>query len=214
MKGGEGSLGRLLGDDDVVDRVNETLSGINKVIDSVDSIYTEMDFLAMVDANKKPQVEFNLDINSSPERYYRFGIVTPKTAIETKNEKTVVVDNSAPVVTETTERESGKYYFNAMIGRRVDNWGFRIGLIESSGGVGVDYNFSSYNTKFHLDFFNYQKDPGLELRMGMDMNLWNVFYGRVFSENIHFNNREFDFGIGVGIRFKDDDLKNLVGFFF
>lgn len=214
VRQGQGTLGKLVSDDEVIDQVNSTLSGINKIVNKVDSVRTEVHFLTKVNYSESNTSEFNLDINPSPERYYRFGVVSSDFGVEKKRRVTEVIDDEIEKVTETSEQDLETYRFNAMIGRRVNDWNFQIGILESSGAIGIGYEFSPYNLKLGLDLFDYRESIGPQLRLGMDIHLWSVFYGKVTGEDILTDRGNRSFSVGLGVSFTDDDLKTLIGFFF
>ena len=213
VRQGQGTLGKLVSDDEVIDQVNSTLSGINRIVNKVDSIRTEVHFFTKVKYSANNTSEFNLDMNPSPERYYRFGVVSSDFGIENKKRVTEVVDGSIEEVRETSEQKLGTYRFNAMIGRRVNNWNFQIGVLESSGAIGIGYNLSPYNLKFDLDLFDYRANIGPQLRLGMDIHLWSILYGKITGEDVLTDKGNRSLSIGLGISFADDDLKTLIGFF-
>ena len=71
-----------------------------------------------------------------------------------------------------------------MIGRKIHNWTVRFGLFESVGGFGLDYDFTEYNTKLYLDLFDYRDNIGPQLKIGLNVQFWNVFYGKIAGEDL------------------------------
>lgn len=104
-----------------------------------------------------------------------------------------------------TERVKDEYRFSIQVGRRVQDWTFRGGLIESSGGIGVDWDKSDWGSRFTMDVFDYRDDIGVNLRVRYEQQLWNVLYGRVDGDDLLEDNRSATFS--AGLRFNDEDLK-------
>jgi phospholipid/cholesterol/gamma-HCH transport system substrate-binding protein len=75
--------------------------------------------------------------------------------------------------------------------------------------MGIDYDFQRIGTTVSLEAFDYRKDIGINLRLSTEIQLWNVFYGRVELEDMIESRRNATFG--VGLRFNDEDIKSLVG---
>lgn len=98
------------------------------------------------------------------------------------------------------------------IGRRVQDFGFRGGLIESTGGLAVDYYLQNLGTRLSLEAFDYEKDKGANIRFITELQLWNVLYGRISGNDL--TRKERSATIQAGLRFNDEDLKGLMGFFF
>lgn len=211
LRNGKGTLGKLLVEEEIADEVRETLAGVKKIVTKVDSVRTELSLFTGVDTEHGGTTDAQLILFPSPERFYQLGIVTSKIG-PTKEKETVTSVNGG---TETTEirKETDKdtYRFNVQLGRRVHNWSFRGGLIESSGGVGIDYDISSLGTRFSAEAFDYRKNIGVNFRLSSEVHLWNVFYGRLVAEDIAEDLRSFT--ISGGLRFTDEDLKGLLGFF-
>lgn len=211
VKRGKGTMGKLLVEDEIADQVKETLSSVQKIVGKADAIRTELSVFTGATTNGVGETEAALRIFPSPERYYHLGVVTSElgpdkeTIIETTTNGSTVTQNKK-------ERDRDTFRFNVQIGRRVQDFGFRGGLIESTGGLGIDYYFQSLGAKVSLEAFDYDKDDGANVRFITEMQLWNVFYGRAALNNA--TKKERDGTIQAGLRFNDEDLKGLMGFFF
>ena len=214
IRKGQGTLGKLISDEEVIDQVTQTLSGVNRLVNRVDSIQTELNIFTAANSVQNNITELSLDISPSPERFYRVGVVTSDFGIENQKEVRTSVAGGPVTLTETTEVEKGGYLFNAMIGRKVNNWNFRVGLLESSGGLGIDYYLASQNFKLSLDLFDYREAIGPQMRLGLNFHLWNVFYGKIAGEDVLTDKGHRSLSLGAGFRFTDEDLKGLVAFFF
>ena len=79
------------------------------------------------------------------------------------------------------KRNKSKFRINAQIGRRFQSWGVRLGMIESSGGVGIDYHLSLWPATLSAEVFDQREHLGPNVRLATEFQLWNVFYGRVPS---------------------------------
>ena len=125
-----------------------------------------------------------------------------------------LITNTDGVVTNefTTETDQNTYLFDIQLGRKFHNWSFRGGLIQSTGGLGIDYTLSSLGINFGLEAFNYRKEDGINIRFSSELFLWNVVYSKLALEDLAMDSRSVT--MSVGIRFLDEDLKSLIGFFF
>lgn len=211
VKSGKGTVGKLLVEDEIADQVKDTLSSVQKLVGKADAIRTELSVFTGADTDGGAESEVALRIFPSPERYYHLGISTSEIGpdTETITERTV---NGVTTVENKKEREKDTFRFNVQIGRRVQDWGFRGGLIESTGGLGVDYYWQNLGTKFSLEGFDYDKDKGPNIRFITDVQIWNILYGRASANRIGQKDRNAT--VQAGLRFNDEDLKGLMGFFF
>ncbi len=212
VRNGRGSLGRIVAQEDLADDLKQTLSGVNKIVNKVNAIKAELSvFAGYTDgSNNGGETNANLTIYPSPERYYVLGISTSDFGVT--KEKHIYTTTSGTTTEEIKkERTKGQYLFNAEIGRKFHNWSIHGGLIESSGGFGFDYQFSQGKYKVGMDIFDLGHDDGANLRISNEIRLWNVVYGKLNIEKLTQSKK--DTTISAGIRFNDEDLKGLLGFF-
>lgn len=211
VKEGKGTFGSLLRDGELADEVKEAISSVNKLVSRVDSIRTELSLFSGVDTTEGALSSLKLSVFSSPERLYEFGVTTSKEGIEKETKKTVVTDGvSSETVTKSVDKNT--FRFNAMLGRKIQNWVFRGGVIESTGGIGIDYLKNDWGSKFSMEVFDYNESRGANLRLSSETQMWNVIYGKTTLDNVFDNGRSAT--ISAGLKFNDEDLKGLLGFFF
>lgn len=132
--------------------------------------------------------------------------------------------------------EAGKYWVTILYGKRFTDLMFRIGLIESHGGIGVDYFMDHDRWKFSADFYDfgakndfrsqnmrvnltakYTYLEHVDFYIGLDniLNTTNTYTqdldgvvgGATVSKTGNYN-----FVMGVGINFVDDHLKRVLSF--
>lgn len=211
VKAGKGTVGKLLVEEEIADEVRETLAGVQKIVGKVDAIRTELEVFTGGNTEYGSESSIGLRIYPSPERFYLLGLVTSEFGPD--SEKTIITKvNGVESTEERLERDRDTYRFNIQIGRIIGPWTFRGGIIESSGGLGIDYDVRNWGTRFMLEAFDYRKNIGVNLRLSLDQQLWNVFYARLALEDSINKNRSGTFS--AGLRFNDEDLKGLIGFFF
>lgn len=210
IKKGKGSIGKMLVEDEIADQVKDTLSSVQKIVGKADALRTELSIFSGVNTVSGGDTEASLRIFPSPERFYHLGIASSE--IGPDYEKTTVTTTNGVSVTENRkENEKNTLRFNAQIGRRIHDFDFRGGLIESTGGLGVDYRLPAIGTKLSMEAFDYKKEKGPNVRLAAEAQLWNVFYGRVSANDTVRKERSGTFA--AGLRFNDEDLKGLLGFF-
>ena len=212
MRAGKGTVGKLLRDEEIVDQVSETLSGVNRIVNQVNNLRTELDLNTAYNTELGNVSRFNLDLAPTPERFYRLGLVTSEIGPTREKEITTTQGSSTQTITRK-EVDKNTYRFNIQLGRIVQNWAFRVGIIESSGGLGIDYYLKNRRTRFTFEVFDYREDLGPNVRMIGHFHFWNVFYGRIAVEDLVSKADEQSLTLGAGMRFTDEDLRGIVGFF-
>ncbi len=132
----------------------------------------------------------------SPTKYYIVGVSSRKDYSENVN------------------GDKNKIYFNAEIGKRYGNLLLRGGIIESTGGVGMDYFFNHDRIKFSTDLYDFNSNNDIR---GKNPHL-NIQAKYLYLKHIELiagidnilNTTPRTFFLGLGIKFKDNDLKPLL----
>lgn len=213
IKAGKGTVGKLLRDDEVVDQVNQTLSGVNRLVNRINNYRTNVSLYSGVNDRFGSRTDLNLDLIPSPERFFKFGIVINDYGPDVFSETTTTreVDGGGATVTEEREVDDSAFKFNLQIGRRIGNYALRAGLIETTGGLGVDYLLPEYGFRAFTEVFDYQEDAGPNLRFGSEIKIWNVMYTQIMAEDVLSKTDDQSYTFSVGLRFTDDDLAALIG---
>ena len=215
LKDGKGTVGKLLRDDAVVDQVSQTLSSVNRLVNRINNIEADIGLSSGANTRTGSDTRFDLDIYPAPERFFRLGVVTNDFGPQTERKQDSYTSTDGGPETKTSTRKVNKsgFKFNFQIGRRIQRFGLRAGLIESTGGVGVDYFFPDYGIRTGMELFDYQKDAGPNLRLIGEFKIWNVLFTRITGEDLVSKDAKQSATISFGLRFSDQDLAALVGIF-
>ena len=215
LKDGKGTVGKLLRDDAVVDQVSQTLSSVNRLVNRINNIEADIGLSTGANTRTGTDTRFDLDIYPAPERFFRLGVVTndfgPQT--EQKSETYTTVNNGDETKTSFRKINKSSFKFNFQIGRRIQRFGLRAGLIESTGGVGIDYFLPDWGIRTGMEVFDYQKDAGPNLRLITEAKIWNVLFARVAGEDLVSKDGKQSATFSLGLRFNDQDLAAIIGIF-
>ena len=210
IKVGKGTLGKILVEEDIADEVKQTLSSVNKIVGRVSDIRTELSGFMGAGTEKGSTTSGALRIFPSPERFYILGLSSSNYGPESEKETTRIVGGVTTVETEKVKKKD-VFRFDVQIGRKLHDLYVRGGIIESTGGVGLDYDLFNGATRLSLDMFDYRDNVGPNLRLSTEVQLWNVFYGKISGVDLATKDRSGLFSLGL--RFNDEDIKGLLGFF-
>jgi phospholipid/cholesterol/gamma-HCH transport system substrate-binding protein len=215
VKEGKGTVGKLLRDDAVVDQVSQTLSSVNRLVNRINNIEADIGLSTGANTRIGSDTRFDLDIYPAPERFFRLGVVTNEFGPQQEDEYDTYTSTDNGTVTKKSERKVSKsdFKFNFQIGRRIQRWGLRAGLIESTGGVGLDYFIPDFGIRTGLELFDYQKSAGANLRFYTEIKIWNVLFTRLSGEDLVSKDKSQSATISFGLRFTDQDLAALIGIF-
>ncbi len=152
ISSGEGSIGKLVNDETTVDNLNETLDSIEGGIDNLNEtmgryrryqlqVALRGEALTSTDESR---MAFGFDLWTTKNRFFRLeGVDMPYGRVRTSSEYvTTDLSPTEPRMSYLEERikVSDKIGINAQVGYRVfPNTIARAGLIESSGGIGIDH---------------------------------------------------------------------------
>ncbi len=215
LKDGKGTVGKLLRDDAVVDQVSQTLSSVNRLVNRINNIEADIGLSTGANTRTGTDTRFDMDIYPAPERFFRLGIVTNEFGPQNQRESDTytTVNDGTTTHTNTRKIDHSNFKFNFQIGRRIQRFGLRAGLIESTGGVGLDYFFPDWGIRTGVELFDYQKEAGPNLRVIGEFKLWNVLFARIAGEDLVSKSGAQSATFSLGLRFSDQDLAALVGIF-
>lgn len=210
---GKGTLGRLVNDPATVNKLNEGLDNINEVVGSVNKLKFEIGYhLEYLGGNNDFKNYAHLNIWPRPDKGFLFEFISdpsppPNRSTTTSTVTTGGVSNT--VVTSTDEVQRNKFRVSAEFAKKFYDFTIRGGIIESTGGVGLDYNRGPFGVQFEAFDFANQERPHLKA-MGT-MNVTKSIYLLGGLDDFIAKDQPLDWFFGAGLRFVDDDIKSLFG---
>jgi phospholipid/cholesterol/gamma-HCH transport system substrate-binding protein len=205
---GEGTLGKLVSNDSMYNNIDSAAKGISDYTSRVERLQTIVSFRSeymFPDAKSY----FSVDLKPKQDKYYTFELVSDPKA---KFTRTIV--SQTPGGTVTTDSYEDKFRFSLLFVKRWGNLALRLGLMESTGGIGGEYYMLDDKIKFSVDAWNFaSKEPGNEnthLKTTVSYYLTKVLFLNAGYDNFLNADRRSGF-VGAGLRFDDEDLKYLIG---
>jgi phospholipid/cholesterol/gamma-HCH transport system substrate-binding protein len=205
---GEGTIGKLVNNDGVYDNINSAAKGLTDYVDRVERLKTVIGFR---DEYMFPDSKSyaTLELKPRPDQYYILELTSDPYGNFNRTETT-----TSPGGTVVTETYENKFKFSVEFAKRWGNLALRLGLIESTGGVGADYYTWDDRIKFSVDAWNFDsKEPDNEnthLKGTARLDLNKLLYVNAGYDNALNPKRATAFA-GLGLRFDDEDLKYLLG---
>lgn len=187
----------------------ETMDKIDKYLDAAirSELHLEMRSDEVYDDGGYSKSHFNLTLKPDPTRYYMLGLIS-KPSFESDN-------SFARGYAGNKLHESGDFLFSAQYGKRYDDLLFRIGIIESQGGFGIDYFALNDTLKLSTEVSDFNAVNDVR---GSNPNLTTTIRYQFFKHinayiagNNLLNSSANSVSAGVGVSFVDNDLKNLLG---
>lgn len=207
---GEGTIGKLINDESTVDELNTAIEGVSSLVDTANRIQTSFDFhgeyLSEVKATKS---YIGINIQPGLDRYYQLAIIDdPAGVLETTTTKTTQT-NGGSVLSDTTEEKvyRNKIKFTVLFAKNFWDFSVKAGMIENTGGFGVDYKFFREKMKFSLEAFDLTH---INVRSTISYNLFYGFYASAgITDAFDKSDRRSGF-VGAGLYLTNDDLKLLL----
>lgn len=223
---GQGTIGRMVNEDDMSENLNNALISANDVL-GVKKKYKTFISLRnedLVEANDSKGY-VSLRLQPRKDKFYQFELVSPEATKGDFSEtlSTTTITNTGagagssffPVdVTQTVheEKTSDKIMYTAMFGRTFGQTSFRIGLEENTGGLGIDHTFLGRRSALHLDIWDFKGENSFggsaHAKVRADYNFLKYFYLSAGYDNF-LNAEDSSLFYGAGIEFQDEDIKDL-----
>jgi phospholipid/cholesterol/gamma-HCH transport system substrate-binding protein len=215
---GEGTIGRLINDEETVNGVNKAIDNLNRVLGGALNLRTTFDYHSELMTERSDIQSFvGLKIQPGLDRYYYLGIVQDPLGVTEETSTTSTTTTTPPgseVITDTersrTDRNAIK--FTAIFAKNFYNMTLKGGLIQSSGGLGIDYHFYRERLTLSGEMFDFG-DPNLRL-----FATWRPlkgFYLVAGGDSIlQREERDFNPFVGGGLTITNDDINIFAAQFF
>ncbi len=224
IENGEGTLGRLVSDEELAQKVDNAIYEASDYIERLTAIQVEVALRSEYLVNEAGTKNYvQLKIIPRPDKYFFFEVIDdPRGLVERQS-----VVRSPPGADEVASQEilvtREALKFSAQFAKRYYFATLRFGLIESTGGVGMDLHFLDDHLSLRVDAFDFANPASDYPRVKASANL--LFLSHLFltaGVDDLVNPRDVepatgriltgrDFFVGGGIYFTDRDLSALLG---
>lgn len=214
---GEGTVGRLIKDDDTVERLNDALDNVNTLLGDTQRFKIDLgmhtEYLAGTGDVKN---YVSLSLKPRPDKYFLFEVVSdPDPSFDTTIEETSVTAGGATttLTTQTRTKELDAFRFSLQMAKKFYDFTLRGGLIESSGGIGLDYDGGPFGVSFSAFNFKSKEGERPHLKVMGKTQITRTFYFLGGVDDFIAQNQDLAWYMGAGLSFTDDDIKSLLGIF-
>jgi phospholipid/cholesterol/gamma-HCH transport system substrate-binding protein len=203
---GRGSIGKLINDDETVRNLNEGLTGLNRYVNKAEQFRTFLSYRGEYLFDKSDAKSYlDMRIQPNEDKFYILGIVSDPRGRRTTRDVT-----TGGVTTRVEEFDRDGILFNAQIGKRYKDLVLRGGLLESTGGFGIDYLALNDKLKLSFEAFDFGSDRRAHLKAGAEYQLLKHLYLSAGWDDFISNQDNRSIYGGFAIRFEDEDLKYLL----
>ena len=210
---GEGTLGKLVSDNTTINTLNDTLEGINRYVRKAESLKTFLDYHLEYQTEPSEYKHYvNLRLQPSADKYYLIGVVDDPRGKFSSSDTTTTTTPGGTVRTRQ-ESFSDDLKFSAQVAKRFSALTIRGGVLESTGGMGLDYHMMKDRLRIGVDAFDFSREddpPHLKVFGTYDI-VKNFFITGGVDDVLADQENLRTFFFGFGIQFADEDLKTVLG---
>lgn len=205
---GKGTIGRLVNDDRLVNSVNELVTETSGFVRRITRLQVGVGLQAewyFRQAAAKTYLELRLQ--PRPDKFYSFQLIDDPRGRTNFVRRVVSSSDSAtdPLVSEQITTTEDQFKLSLQFAKRMWFAQGRVGIIESTGGIGLDLLFFEDDLEFNTDLFDLDGATNPRIRTRAMMRFFSHLYISGGVDDI-LNDDLRDWFIGAGVRFTDDDL--------
>jgi phospholipid/cholesterol/gamma-HCH transport system substrate-binding protein len=203
---GEGTIGKLVSDEETSEKVSNAVDGISNLIEAGSRLTTSLDLASsyMTLANGQ-ETSLNVKIQPGLDRYYLVGVVSdPFGQVTVSKTQTSGTSNSNYTTTMTYQNA---LKWNLEFAKIFYDFTLRGGLIENYGGLALDYTFLHSKAVAGVEVNNFSS---VNLRPFLKYNFWKGVYVTGGIYDAMNSSGFYSPYIGAGLFLTNDDLKLLL----
>ncbi len=211
---GEGTVGRLTKDETLINEVESVVTDVGDLVGGIGRVQTvvglrtDYNFLANT---VKSYVELRLQ--PATDKYYLIQLVNDprgrtsfeQTTIDTTN------PNEPPSYRETRVTTTNDFRLSFQFAKRLGPLTGRFGIMESTGGLGLDLHLIDDHFELKQDLFGFGEQLTPRWRVTIGYEFINMLWLLGGVDDIITGDRR-DYFVGLQLRFNDQDLKSILPF--
>lgn len=212
---GKGTVGRLVNDEETVDKLNDAVDSLNDTLGSFKRLETEIGFHTEYMGTSKDFKNYvSLALRPAPDKAFLVDVVSDPNPDPTRVQKTTDVTvggATTQVTTNTATIDRSKLLFSAQLAKKFYDFTLRGGIIESTGGLGLDFSKGPLGVEFSAFSFMSKENQRPHLKLMGNINLTRNFYFVGGADDFISNLGQKNWFVGGGFKLVDDDIKTVMG---
>jgi phospholipid/cholesterol/gamma-HCH transport system substrate-binding protein len=194
---GEGTIGKLTKDETLINEVQGVAEGVNDYVGGITRLQTivglraDYNFLANT---IKSYVEVRLQ--PTEDKYYLIQLVNDPRGLTSITDTTTTTD---------------AFRFSLEFAKRMGPFTGRFGIIESTGGIGVDVHLLQNRFEIVNDLFGFSEEVQPRYRVYISYEFLTHLWMNGGVDYL-FDATKRDYFLGLSLRFNDEDLKTILPF--
>ncbi len=209
---GEGTLGRLVTDSRLADSLEDTVDDVSELVRGFSSLQTRVELrIEYGILAESTKTYFGLRLQPRYDRWYQIELISdPRGRTRRMTRLTETNDPTMPpLLRESVVSTTDDLKFSLYFAKRFHFLVARLGIIESTGGSGIDFVLLDDALRLAVDAFAFGEDRIPRFRTSINWVLFNHLQLTAGVDDI-FDGRHRDYFFGLGLTFTDNDLKTLL----
>lgn len=212
LEQGRGTIGRLLTDDKLINDIERVIGDVEDFTSTYSRTQIKIQFRTDYYVGRgayKSTVDFALV--PGPDKYYLFQLIDDPLGKATRKLRVTTTNDPRlpPVLVEEIAETRGDFKITAQFAKRFHFLTFRYGVMESTGGIGIDADLLEDALNFKLDVFEFGRDEFPRMRLLAQWEFLSHFFISAGIDDM-LNASSRDWFVGFGLRFVDDDIKGVL----
>ncbi len=224
---GQGTLGRVVNDPTLINRVEDTLADVQQLTGGISRLQTEIELRTQYEVpfyTENEQIQaavknvLGVRIVPRPDKYYILEAISDPRGTSTRKivSESALEGNTDPLINkEINEISFNTLKFSAQFAKRYYFATLRFGIIENTGGVGMDLHFLEDRLELRIDAFDFTRRDLDNTRINPRLRSTAMvgFVEHLFVQagiDDPFNRDLRTWFVGGVLRFTDEDLKALL----
>ncbi len=209
---GQGTLGRLVNDDKLINDVTELVDESGRFVKKMTRLQTiialRSEYYLGASAVKN---YFSLKLQPKPDKYYLFQLIDDPRGRTTFRETVTSTTETGrdPLIREQNTVTEDRFRLSLQFAKRFFFATGRIGIIENTGGLGLDLHLLNDDLELSADIFAFDENINPHVKFWGLYTFFTHLYVAMGIDDI-WNDQESDFFVGAGITFNDEDLKTIL----
>lgn len=209
---GKSTVGRLLTDDKLITDIEKVVADVSDYTSTFSRTQIRLGFRTDYFVGRGAfKNTIDVSLHPRPDKYFLLQLVDDPVGRSTTTRRVTTSNDPRvpPVLVEDIVETREQLKISVEIAKRWDFLTFRYGIIENSGGIGIDATLLDDALNFKFDVFDFGRNTYPRLRL---LAQWEFMTHFVLAAGIDdiLNGGSRDWFVGLGVTFVDDDIKALL----
>lgn len=214
VEAGEGTIGKLMSDDETINKLNDAVDGVSEFVGQVKQLEIAVGYRTeYMSTAAEPVSVTTFRFRPGWDKYFLLEVTDGPLsfASRSKSETTIRTDPPGTEVTRTETGSDDSFLLTALFARRLHFMTLSAGIIRNTGGFAADFHFYKDIFDVGIQAFDFGRTENPRLRLQAKFNFYEMLFLNGGVDDLINGDKRRNYFLGAGFLLKDDDLKKLFG---